>query len=468
MKKKLLSIFMTLILMTILISPTIVFAGAYETDFITSITYQNIGSSATTSLSIQFFESASDDSPVTITQPNLAAGAGTSIYVGGIGDIDSGFQGTAVMSADQPLAATLVQVPQSTTVRNRPLSNGFSSGTTTSLIATVLKNNYNTHTVFSVQNAGSADTTATITFINTSATTIHTINQALKAGAGYHVDAGSLSALGTSFNGSVVITTSPEVPIVSSAMELQYGTGTGASAFEGLGTGGQKFYLPSALCNSYGSTSYYAVQNTSLTTDTSVTVTYSPGSYTETKTIGKGAKASFDTCAASGVSDGYLGSAIIESNTTDVIAIGKVSGNGRTTAFVGLASGPSKVALPYIRWANDTNWAAGSMQRSYIAIQNVGSSTIPANQITVKYVDRTGTTVATQTITSELAVGSKANSNPSLAGLTEFGCYNNCTEYGGSAIVEGPSGSELAVIARVETYLGSTKVAEDYNGIEMP
>jgi hypothetical protein len=328
---------------------------------------------------------------------------------------------------------------------------------------------FDTHTVFAVQNAGSTSTTATIKFINTSATTVHSFDQVLEAGAGYHVDAGSLGALGSSFNGSVVISTNPSTPIVSSAMELEYGSGVGAKAFEGLGTGGKKFYLPSALCNFGGTTTtFYAVQNTSLTTDTSVTVTYSPGGHTETKPIGKGAKASFDTCAASGVSNGYLGSATITSTTTDVIAIGKVVGGGMTTAFVGLPSGPEKVALPYVRWANAANWYAGSMQRTFIAIQNVGGSSIPANQITVKYVDRNGNTVATDTISNSLAVGSKANSDPSTAGLSEFGCYNGCTEYGGGAIVEGPAGSQLAVIARVQTNLGTSIAAEDYNGIEMP
>ena len=246
MKYKLFSLFVITALLTVAVGPGVALAGAYETDFVTSITYQNIGSAATTTLNILFYESPSDTTPLTISQPNLAKGAGTSVYVGGISGIGAGFQGTAVMAADQPLAATLVQVPQSSTVKNRPLSNGFTSGSPTSLIATVLKNAFDTHTVFAVQNAGSTQTKATIKFINTSATTVHSFDQDLEAGAGYHVDAGSLGALGSSFNGSVVISTNPSTPIVSSAMELEYGSGVGAKAFEGLGTGGQE--ILSALC----------------------------------------------------------------------------------------------------------------------------------------------------------------------------------------------------------------------------
>ena len=36
--------------------------------------------------------------------------AGTSIYVGSVGDIANGFKGSAVLSSDQPLVSTLVQV----------------------------------------------------------------------------------------------------------------------------------------------------------------------------------------------------------------------------------------------------------------------------------------------------------------------------------------------------------------------
>jgi hypothetical protein len=75
--------------------------------------------------------------------------------------------------------------------------------------------------------------------------------------------------------------------------------------------------------------------------------------------------------------------------------------------------------------------------------------------------------VGTHTITTDVLSGAKVNSNASLAGLTEFGYANNT--FGGSVIVEGPSGSSLVAIARVQSVVpGVEVVGEDYNGIPVP
>jgi hypothetical protein len=467
--KKLFTTLMAVALLMAIIGPGTAFAGAYETDFTTSITYQNISDDPAT-IQISFYDSPSDLTPTVIDRPELAAGAGTSIYVGGLTQLGSGFEGTAVMSSSQPLAATMVQVPASGSgIKVRPLSNGFTSGTEDSLIATVLKNMFRSHTKFSVQNVGSASTTATISFIDTSATTVHQFSQVLQPGAGVHVDAATITQLGTSFNGSVYVETTGG-SIVTSAMELAFDPWVAGKAFEGVGQGSMNIYMPSALCNygTYSQTAYYAVQNTSLTTPTTVRVTYSNGLFTE-QSVGLGAKASFSTCDHASMPSGFIGSATITSTATNIVAIGKVSDGTSTSAFNGFSEGFRYSSLPYVRWATNTNYFSGYMQRTYIAIQNVGGATITGN-IVVKYIDRDGVVVGTHTITTDVPVGEKVNSNPSNAGLSEFGCYNSCTQYGGSTIVEGPAGSELAVVARVVAYdpVASLPAFEDYNGIEIP
>ena len=470
MKYKIFTILFVLTFLFVAFFPTPANAGAYETAFTTSITYQNVDSAATTDLKILFYETFDDTTPIEIPRPNLQPGAGTSVFFGNVNDVSDGFQGTAVMVSDKVLVATLVQLPQgSTTVKNRPLSNGFSSGAPTSLIATAMKNMWSSkqYTIFSVQNTGAAQTNVQIDFFDTSANLVHTINQHLDVGAGYYVDTGQVSQLGTSFNGSVVIDGGGG-SIISSAMELDSGSSTGAKAFEGVGSGAQTFYMPSALCNFEPSpgrvqNTNFAVQNASLTTSTDVTVTYSGGS-SETKTIGPGAKGSFNTCAA-GVGDGYLGSATVTSDTTDVIAMGKAAGSGLSTAYIGFSAGSQNIALPYVRWTNQTDFFAGSGQRVNIAIQNVGSSDVTGN-IKVDYVDKDGVVVGTHTISTDLQPGDIANSNATNAGLSDFGFYGGGV-YGGGVVITGPSGSELAAIARVATYVTSTGevVGEDYNGM---
>jgi hypothetical protein len=466
MKVKLFTTLALLAIVAAVVAPSGAFAQAYSTSFTTSITYQNVGT-ADANVSILFYASPDSTTPIEVTRPTLAPGAGTSLYIGALSDISAGFKGSAIMQSDQPLLATLVQLPQgSTTVKNRPLSNGFSDGTDQTLIATVLKNQFETNTIFSVQNVGSAATDVTMHFYNTSASEVYTANDTIQPGAATYIDAGAEAGLPSPFNGSVVVEAANSTDkIVASAMELST-TGTAASAFEGVGSGATTFYMPSALCEAFGANTAYAVQNTSLSNSTQVTVTYS-NSATETKTIGPGAKQSFIACQASGMSPGFSGAATVESDTTPVIAIGKAYGSGLSTAFVGASSGASELALPYVRWASDANYANGSQQRTFITVQNIGSSDLAAGDVSVDYVDKNGVVVGTHNL-SAIPAGGKVNSNASLAGLSEFGVYPDGS-FGGGAIVTGPSGSELAVVGRVSTQLAPGSFAsEDYNGMEVP
>jgi len=475
MKVKLFTLFVVLALAFAGFAPSNVQAQAYSTTFTTSITYQNVGTAATTSLQVLFYATPSTTTPTTITRPSLAAGASTSLFIGTLieSEVPTGFQGSAVMQSDQPLLATLVQIPQSsTTVVVRPLSNGFSDGAATALIATVLKNTYDANTKFSIQNIDSQLNNVNIKFYNTSAIMVHEINQAVESGASYYVDANSVSQLGTSFNGSVVATATradtSAGKIVGSAMELDI-TGTGAKAFESVATGATTLYMPSALCDIYGGQrTSYAVQNTSLTTATDVTVTFNPGGLSATKHIGVGAKASFSACDT--VAAGFVGSATVTSTATPVIAVGKAFGAGLSTAFLGAPNGVAKLALPYVRWAPDAYYTNGSRQRTYIAIQNVGSASIPAGSITLTYTDSFGHT-GTHTYASALAVGAKFNSNASSAGLTWFGMAEPpAAGYGGGVtIICTAPGCQLVAIGRVATYVSATNTAaEDYNAMPTP
>jgi hypothetical protein len=477
MKVKLFTMFMILAIAFAGFAPSAAVAQAYNTSFTTSITYQNVDTAATSSLQIHFYASPTTTTPITIDRPSLAAGAGTSIFLGSLTEIDSNFRGSAIMTSDRLLVATLVQVPQSDTVKNRPLSNGFFNGASQALIATVLKNQFNTHSVFSVQNTDSDPNTITITFYDISATEVHSIEQELQPGASYQVDAGQVAELGTSFNGAAVVTarktgaTEDNGNIVATSLELST-TGTGALAFEGVTGGAQTIYMASALCNAFGGqNSSYAIQNTNLTTPTNVTVTFSNGA-SETKTVGPGSKQSFITCDASGMTSNFSGSATITSSATDVVAIGKVFGLGLSTGFLGDFSGAPKLALPYVRWSQ-TQYDTGVRQRTFIAIQNVGEDAIPAGALSVVYTDKNGAEVVTHTFSDPVAVGAKVNSNPyfsSDAGAAEFGYYADNT-FGGSAIVECTAADcEVVAIARVQSRVPASgqTVAEDYNGIPVP
>jgi hypothetical protein len=352
MKHKFLTLVLVLAIALSSFSVALAQNPAYTTAFTTSITYQNVDIADANSVQIHFYPDPTSTTPIIIDRPALPSLAGTSIFIGSLTQIDPNFRGSAIMFADRRLVATLVQVPNSTTVKNRPLSNGFESGAPTILLATVLKNTFGSHSIFSVQNTDSELNTLTIDFYKLPATLavgetnpVHTVTTDVESGASYYVDAGQVAALGTSFNGSVTINAeradTTDGSVVATAMELSI-TDIGAYAFESTAGGAGTVYMPSALCQAFGGqNSFYAVQNTSDTTAANVTVTYSNGA-TQAATIQPLSKTSFNTCNATGMTTGFSGSATITSST-DAVAIGKVTGTGLTTAFVGASSGGDRL-----------------------------------------------------------------------------------------------------------------------------
>lgn len=452
MKTRLGALVLALVLMLAMIPAVGAQSPAYQTSFTTSITYQNVETESS-SIQIDFYNESSA-TPIQLSQPDLAGGAGASIFVGNVNGVNPAFRGSAVLSSSRRIVATLVQVPQgSNTVKNRPLSNGFEGdeGSTTFLVPTTLKDRFATTTVFSIQNVDSGAVNLTVQFYDSVTNNLaHTATfDNLPSGAAKYYDLGTIAQLPVGFNGSAVVTATGNV--VASAMELST-TGGGAAAFEGVAQGGTPVYMATALCQTFGGTTSYAVQNTGAAT-ANVTVTYKPGDATATAQIAPGAKASFVGCAVN--SAGFTGSAVITSDQP-IVAIGKVFGDGAaprpySTAFAGATAGASKIALPYVRWTADATYNNGSRQRVFIAIQNVGGAA--TGPVTVSYRDRTGAELCSQTI-ANIDAGAKANSNPSTttnpAPCAEFGFYGDGGT-GGGAIVTGPSGSQLVAIARVQS-----------------
>ena len=448
----------------------------YTASFTTSITYQNIGTGPATIL-INYYPQA-NGTPVPITPAVLAAGASASIFAGSLA-LPAGFNGSAVISSDQPIAATAVQLSTGagSTVKNRPLSNGFAAGASQVLIATALKNRFGVTERFNVQNAHSAAVDLTVKFFNADASgaLVKTVTVAnLPVGAASTFDLGTIADIPDNFNGSATVdavqsgTTTP-APVVAAALELSVSDDR-VSSFEGVSGGASTLYMPSALCNAFGGqNTAYAIQNTSAATAAAVTVTYKDTAgatvATQTATINPGAKFSSAACAA-GAPAGFNGSATIAATGASVVAIGKVFGTGLYTAFLGATAGAAKIYGPYVRWS-ETQFATGARQKAFIAIQNIGGP-LTAGQVTVKFLDKSGNQVgSTLSNPAALATGQKFSTNPGAAGAaaSEFGYYpDNST--GGGMVIEGPAGSQLVSVVRITSQNTGTGglYGEDYNG----
>lgn len=454
--RKLILLLVSVIMIGALWPVTPVEAVAYGTKFVTSITYVNVGTADAT-ITLIVYDSAGVGTNIALDP--LAPNAAASLYVGSLTEVASGFQGSASMESSQPLATTLVQVPQTpSTVKNRPLSNGFSQGSSIVKIPTVLKNVYSTNTIFTVQNVAAVTAAVEVKFVPVSGTPV-SVDISLEPGAAKYYDLGATSPItASSFNGSVVLTATTG-SLVATSLELST-TNDNTYAFEGVDTGGNKIYMPSAFCN-WGAggaiNSAYAVQNVSDTANASVSIAYTSGETDGPYTIGPGAKRSFLGCDAN--PNNFIGAATVTSTGAEVVAMGKIYGNSLSTAYVGLAQGFTKVAVPYVRWTQ-SNWTDGTRQRVNIAIQNVGTSSIAGGVLSVKFYDKNGALAGTITNPAAIPVGGKWSTNASSVD-SEFGYIGG---FGGGAIIESPQ--EVAVIARVETYLTSTTTAgEDYNGV---
>lgn len=472
-----LSVVMALVLVLASVSLVSAQLPANQTQFTTSITYQNVGT-AVAHVTFQFFNEKTSTAASNPTF-TLNAGAGSSLFVGSLTGSDAlpaNFQGSAVLSSDQPIVATLVQVPQnSTTVKNRPLSSGFSTATSNTLLATVLKNKFNTNSKFSIQNADTGNIDITLKIFNAdnpSAAPIQITETNIPQGSAKYYDMGTLAQITTaSFNGSATVTavksgTTTPANIVASVEELGLAGSaiSDAKAFEGVSGGNSTVFMATALCNVFGgTTTSYAVQNVD-TTPANVTVTYATGQ-TDSGTIAPGTKQSFIGCTK--LPAGTSSAATITGGGAKLVVIGKVFGGGLATAFLGEGAGATKLALPYVRYCNDAQYSAGNCQRTFIAIQNIGSAAV--SNVTVSYQDKNGTVVGTHTIAS-IAPGAKGNSTAINAGnstqLIEFGtpAGNPGGGFGGAVVIQGPAGSQLIAIARVQSKVGASSVAEDYNG----
>ena len=500
LRKALTSIGLSMLMLIVSISMVSAQNPAYQTTYVTSITYQNLGTGAAQVQFDFFAESTASKATTGDVIRSVGAGSGSSLFVGGLTggeSLPAGFLGSGVMSSNQPVVATLVQIPNnSTTVRNRPLSNGFSSATSNVLLATVLKNKFNTNSRFVIQNADSTAINITVKIFNaenTSAPSIDIVTNNVPQGAAKYYDMGTLTQItAASFNGSATVTAvkaSDNSPanIVGSVLELST-NGPAVKAFEGVTGGAPTVYMATALCDAFKpeQRTAYAVQNTSSTASANVSVNYSNGKI-HTATIAPGAKQSFNACQAPGAVRGFTGAATITSSGADIVVIGKAfiqgadpnnlqNPAGFETAFLGESAGSAKLALPYVRYTSDANFlcpanpsATQCRQRTNIAIQNIGTAAV--NGISVAYLDKNGAVVGTHTIAS-IAAGAKANSKSTDATgdagkLLEFGTptANPGGGFGGAVVITAPAGSQLIAIGRVSSAVGSSLVAEDYNAI---
>jgi len=242
---------------------------------------------------------------------------------------------------------------------------------------------FTTVTSFQVQNLSSETANVQLTFYdaNGDVVTAATLADTISALSNKLYTQGNNTNLPTGFSGSVVV--SSDQPIA--AIGVQDST-SGSMHYQGTYGGfssdaaSDKFYLPTIMKAFYGYTTQVSVQNAG-SSNVDVTVTYSPGSYTDTKTgLKPGQVHRFDNTNTASMPTNYIGAATI---TT--------SSGGKVVAVVNQINAASYQEQTYEGFS-DVN--AGSplytpvLMRSFygfntsVQVQNVGTA---SSNVTIFY-----------------------------------------------------------------------------------
>lgn len=388
--------------------------------------------------------------------------------------LSSDFKGSAVLSSSVPVATVTTQFAK-TSPSN--YSKAFYSGFDISeagekfYLATVRSNGITDSTI-GVQNVETFEITATLNFFDRFTQTLafsYVVD--LPSNAAYIARLPEVPTYpGGYFDGSLEITATmksdPGTParVVASAVETQ-DSGRGVYSYKGTKEGADTFYLPTAMCNYFGQTSYFAIQNIGDESATVIVDYYNKSAElvgsSPVKLILPGAKWSTNPCDFNLLSS-TLGSAVVRStNSVPLIGMGKVSSaSGLITAFNGLSSGSTDLAAAYVRWAADpaTNY------RSFIAVMNLGTEA--ATNVVANYYDANGNLIASHQLASiahPLAPFTKVNTTPDSAGATINGSFGYDGNGGAVEIISDQPISAVVRNAIYPTHISGIEIfGEDY------
>lgn len=203
-------------------------------------------------------------------------------HVGGLPD---GFVGSAVVMADQPVAAAVnTQLPSGTSPMRVGTSTGVAVPAQTMYATQLMKNYYGWNSYCAVQNAGATAYDVTAEFYDATGALVDSDVQAIPAYASHIFDQLADSELGDGVY-SARFVGDPDHPVGVVCNFFGSGANAGTSQFQsynGISGGGHLLFVPRVVKNYYNYQSGLRVQNVG-TEPLDVTVTYSFGGSTYTQ-----------------------------------------------------------------------------------------------------------------------------------------------------------------------------------------
>lgn len=353
--------------------------GPSGTTWVSSFNVLNLDQSEDAHIVVDFYpEYGSGSSPVfSYGLDLLGPEESVEVYVPAVSGLANG-RYSVVLSADKPLAAvgTLGGEKAGTHFVGSYSGVAAEDAGSTVYIPALLRNYYGWTSFLTVQNAGSVATDLTVDYYeagNPSAVHQDSV-AALPPGVSVDFDISESSYgtnLGTTFNGSAIVTSDEAVVVVDN----QTTSGGQTQSYNGFTAGAMTLYIPDLYNNYYSWVSSINIQNMG-TVATNVTVDYSDGVTNYCNSLPGGGSCLLYQ-PVEGHTSGTRFSAIVTSDTTDVVAIVNqaVNATGQAQTYLGKAGGSQRVLMPKIM-----NGYYGYV--TSFTVQNIGSG---PTDITVSY-----------------------------------------------------------------------------------
>jgi len=359
-------VLIALVLLSLLVVGTVQAQGiTYNTGF----QVQNLGTGQAT-ITVTYYN---QDGSVAASQTDTIALGGSVTYFP-LTAVADGFNGSVVISSDQPVAAIANELGNGSDFGASYA--GFDAGATTVNLPLIMRNNGGFNTWFNVQNAGTTTAHVTVTYTPGIAGSAATETASIEPGAAHTFDQAGNTNLGTRFVGSAKITS--DQPVVATVNQVG---ATTLLAYDGFTAGALKPAFPLVNALNAGYITGIQIMNIG-TMSTDVTVQYKAGvagtDTSETKTIPAGSSVTF---ALSHFTARFVGSGQVSTNSANqplVAVVNQLNSAARKAASYGSfdpAGATDKVSAPLVM-ARNSGWYTGT------TVQNVGTA---ATTVTITY-----------------------------------------------------------------------------------
>ena len=483
----------TLIAALSLVAATAAFATPDPGTATSNAVVQNQG---TTTANVVVSYYAQDGTAALTTEATINAGAVAEFKTADTA-LASGFAGAAIVSSDQPLAAIVSLKNSDVSASKGGITQGAYNATTAPASDISFPSVWGfagIGSVSTIQNTSSDATVLTVDFFNRAGDNLGSRTINLNGYGSVTIDMGNASDLPSGFptdfsDGSISVSSS--ATDIAGASTAYWTNRQGAYQALTSANAGTTLYAPSHFAfKSNASDADYAlfsalnIQNTTGTAapitidyftrgDTSgnaalsLTCTVPANSAVGLNVKNGGSGCGFNAASFAPLGTSWSGSVkVVSTDNINLVGTGITSwgnnGYGGMYAMVTTNDASDTIYIPaQYRRQPGGSWA----QWSAINLQNIGSSTVAAADITIKYIDTAGNTVVTLTgsqLPGDLAAGAAFGLNTRNGGDLDASAFNSLGDsWIGGILVEGPAGSQLVAVNNI-VYSNRASV---YNGI---